>query len=132
MKVLEHPAELLRRQANAGVGDGRVQQHGVRRALAHAQRDAYLAPLSELDGVGGVVDKDLAHAPGVTHQHLRHICSNVELQRQAFCCGLLAHKTFHPCQHAFQPERRAFDIQLARLALGKVQDVSDQTQQMLA
>ena len=131
LEALEQLADLFGRHANAGVRDGGMQQHLAVAALPYHHRDADLATIGELHRVVGVIDQDLAQAQRITDQRFGHVGGHIEHQLQALGRGFLANQVGHVVQQRVQPELHTFDIQLAGLDLGEVQDVVDQPEQVL-
>ena len=88
-----------------------------------------LAVLRELDGVAHQVDQDLPQAPEVAHQAIGNIGVDPTGQFQSFL-GRLHRQRLTGAADAFpQAEIDALQFQLARLDLGKVENVVEQSQQ---
>jgi len=81
--------------------------------------------LTALDQVG----QDLAHPQRVSQEPLRHVGSHAEHQFQLFFARPLPDQCIDVAQHIVDPERDAFNRQLAGLDLGKIEDVVDDAEQ---
>ncbi|MCY1349030.1 hypothetical protein D9M69_352000 [compost metagenome] len=132
LEGLEQPALLFGTEADAGVAHAEIQPHLRAVALLDAHRHLDLATLGEFQRVVGVVDQDLAEPQRVAEQPRRHLRVDVEQQGQALGRGLVADQPDQVLQHLVEIEGDAFEAQLAGLDLGEVEDVVEQTEQVLA
>ena len=132
LKTLKEPVHLLGREADARVPHFKAQQYAPGILLLHPHGDADFAVLSEFDGVVGIIDENLSQPQGVAHQVGRHIGGHVAHQLKALGACLVPHHIHHAFQHAVEHKGMFFHLQPARLDLGKIEDVVDHAQQMLA
>ena len=88
-----------------------------------------LATLGELDGVGEIVEQGLRQPGGIAHQHRRQIVP-LHDEFQALFAHLGADHGDDVVQHAVEGEVGDIETQLARLDLGKVEDVVDDREQV--
>ena len=130
-KFVEDGLQVFVRQPDPGIGDGDAQAAVLRPLANQAHVQQHIAGRRELDGVAEQVGHHLADAAWVAHQHLRqvrriidHQVQPARLRRQRLAAG----ERFKFMQ---QVEGNRFKIELARLDLGKVEDVVDQRQQAL-
>ena len=129
LEDLEDHLLLLRRHADARIADGEVQ-HDL--AVAHRFRpdlEHDLAALGELDGVAHQVDDDLPQAGGIAAEKGGHVGTNPAGQFQALAVGAHRQRPHRVAQVLVEVEVDAIQHDLARLDLGEVEDVVDQTQQ---
>ena len=128
---VEQALLLLGADAHAAVADGEPQAVPVRPRLPrYLHHD--LAARGELEGIAHQVDQHLAQAQRIAGQAHRHVRVGPGHQLQAFFRRAPRKQVHHLVEHIRQVERHAFQRQLARLDLGKVQDVVDDAQQILA
>ena len=126
----DHPL-LVRRDADAGVGDLEPQGDRLAARLLHAHPQGDLAPLGELDRVRQQVGQHLPQQAGVAEQRVRRVVGDVAAHgdRPAVQPG---RERLHQVAEALaQPERSALALQLVRLHLREVEDVVDDVQQRL-
>jgi hypothetical protein len=75
------------------------------------------------------VDQDLAQTRGVAQQGVRHIVGDIAGELEPFLAGPEAEGLHRVVQRVAQAEFDRFEVQLARLDLGEVEDVIEQGQQ---
>ena len=126
---LEQLGGLLLGHADPGVAHGKLQLHLFSNSLDLLDGDAYLSALGELHCVVDEVGQDLAKTQRVTQQALRDVGRNSGQELQSFFVRLLRRERGHRCDHLVEAEVRGFHVELARLDLGKVQDVVDDGKQ---
>ncbi|HYY16939.1 MAG TPA: hypothetical protein VE965_09910, partial [Gammaproteobacteria bacterium] len=83
----------------------------------------------ELNCVANQVGEDLAQATGVAPQGHRHIIMDVAEEFQPFGLGALGKQFMDILNDLAQIEIDAFELQLAGLDLGEIQDVVDDGKQ---
>jgi hypothetical protein len=117
-----------------GYADSRIHHRHVQRHFAASLRlrqDLHhdLAAHRELDGIADQVDQDLAQTRGVAQQGVRHIVGDMAGELEPFLAGPEAEGLHRVVQRVAQAELDRFEVQLARLDLGEVEDVIEQGQQ---
>ena len=132
---VEHAFEPVGRHADAGIAHfdlvaAAAWRGSVGRGVI--QHHAHAAGLGELDRVRQQVEHDLAQARGVRIDRRRYRATHLHLQRDALFIGLdaqfeyrLAHDRMRGAGHGFHVQSTGFD-------LGKIENVVDQFQQVLA
>ena len=130
-KAGEQARDLLGCQADAGVVHLKAQRGAVAVFFDHGDGDADLALVGELEGVGGVVDQDLAQAQRITDQVDGHIRPDVPDQLQALGIGFFGADAGNGFEHGLQLEGDDLDVQAPGLDLGEVQDVVEYAQEVL-
>ncbi|MNF65956.1 hypothetical protein D3C84_477390 [compost metagenome] len=131
LEGLEQPLLLFLAHADPRVLHRAVQQHLLRQLLQAADLDQDLALFGELDRVVGVVDQDLAEAQRIAIEQGIELVVDLEQQLYALGFGLLAHQGRQVFQYMVEIEFDPFQIQLAGLDLGEVEDVVDDAEQVL-
>ena len=118
--------------AYAGIAHLQTQPHlcALLGLYAHGQGD--LTTFGELDGVVGKVDEYLAQPQRITHPVAGHLSRHIQHQLQALGGSFVANHIDHAGQHALQLKRLGIELQLARFDFGKIQNVVDHPQQVLA
>jgi hypothetical protein len=136
LETLEQQRALLGRDADAGVLDREAQQQlvGRFRLLPRFERDADRdrALLGELDRVVGIVDQHLTDAQRVTDQVARDIRPDIHHELQPLAVGLGREQRGDIVEHLVEIEMGPLDAHLVGLELGKVEDVVDDPEQVLA
>ena len=120
---------LLRRHADAGVGDGDLEACPVVALVEPGDRYLDVPLFGELDRVADQVGQDLAHPQRVAQEPLRHVVRHAEHQLQLLLAGPLPDQRIDVAQHVVDPERDGFDRQRAGLDLRKIEDVVDDAEQ---
>ena len=119
-------------------GRGRIRRHADAR-IAHFQAqlagggtadiDGNFAPFGEFGGVIEQVGEYLAQAHRVAAHMLRHVGSDAAGKFDGLALDAVGKQCHHVVDHLAQVEGDVFEHQLARLDLGKVEDVVDDAQQ---
>ena len=127
-EALEDAACLLRRDADAGVGDrrsaGSARPRSVSRRAVDATHD--LAALGELDGVADEVDQHLAQAAGIADAARRaRRARREQASSRPFCWARAARSRPALLDDVAEVEIDALELELAGLDLGEVEDVVD-------
>src|SRR5580700_5481229 len=113
------------RDADSGILDGESEPHSTRLLFPEGDIDLDMALIGEFDGVAKKVDKYLVQAMGVADQPLRDggVYAGEELE------ALLFQPVFEDggsvVQNVGNAKGNSFDVELAGLDLGKVEDVAD-------
>ena len=125
-KRLEQAVHLLRRHADPGIGHLEMQQRKARgfREFLDAYHD--FAGVREFDGVTQEVDDDLAQAPRIPLQALRHIALDQGGERKSLGARLLFEQRHRFFDAVMQVEFDFFQFELAGLDLGEIQQIVDQ------
>ena len=121
----KHPAQLLRRHANAGVLHLHMQP--LLRPLAHVQCDA--ADGGEFDGVGEQVEQHLVNAQGIALKKLRLLRGVIQMQREGFFASLQAEHVHQLLAQLAQREIAHLQLQRTFFEFGRIQNVVEQAQQ---
>ena len=95
-------------------------------------RDLDLAGFRELDGIAHEVDEDLPQSRGIGLNGLRDGTDVLQVQGQALGLGPHPHQRDHVAEDGQGRDGQAFDLQLAGLDLGEIEDVVDQAQEVVA
>ena len=129
-ELLEQPAELLRRHADAGVGHGDGKPIVLARPFApRLERDR--AALGELARVAQKVEHDLAQANRVG-PHPAEILGQPHLEPVAVLGRERLGRDEDVAQHGGHLDILDAELELAGLDLGQVEDLVDQLQQVPA
>ena len=123
----EDALQVGRGDADAGVHH---LEAGDLAAPGHAQ--AHLALVGELHRIGQQVDEDLAQALGVGGDHGRQPPLHLEVEGQALGPGLHADELHDLREEVGEGHLGLFELELAGLDAGQVQQAVDQLQQVLA
>ncbi|MNU89793.1 hypothetical protein D3C71_796430 [compost metagenome] len=127
-KRLEDGRRRFRRHPDARVAHFHADLAGG----GAADIDGNLAPFRELGGVIEQVGEDLAQAHGVAAHVLRHVGGDAAGKFDGLALDAVGKQRHHIVDHLAQVEGDMFEHQLARLDLGKVEDVVDDAQQAFA
>ncbi len=95
-----------------------------------AQQDA--AVLGELDGVAGEVQQHLLQPQRIAAQGTHQLGSDLDVEAESLAGGRLTQLLLDVAHHPVEHEAAGGEFQLARLDLGKIEDVVDDAQQVLA
>ena len=125
---LERLRDVLRRHADAGVGDDEFEP--ARGVIGDRGRDR-AAFGRELDGVGDEIEQDLADRAVVADER-RLGRAHVERHREGSAFGALAHEMQQLVGERPQIELLLDDLDVAGLDLRQVEEVADDVQEMLA
>ena len=123
-KGLEQNIEFLLRNADAAVGDC---QNEMARFMGEA--DQNLAALGEFEGVVDEVGEYLVQPHGVGQHRLRHVRRHAGGKVQTLRRGIFPEQAGHVAGDTGRIDRNAFQLQLAGLDLGEVENVVDDGQQ---
>ena len=96
----EQAADLLRRQADAGVGDGKADTHMRVCGGAQAGSDVDIPRLGELHRIAGVMAENLRDTLRVSHQGAAEVGVHPAQQAQTFVAGGFSHGIKHLVQQA--------------------------------
>jgi hypothetical protein len=129
---LEQPCQLFFAHADAGIAHAECEHHVFARGFGSLDGHHDFAALGELDGIVGEVDQDLAQAQRVADQLVGHPALDAEHQFDPAGIGLDGRQGGQVVQHFVQAERHFLQGELAGFDLGKVQDIVDDAQQVLA
>ena len=132
LKAFEQLGHLCRRQPDARVSHRETQQHVLVSVLLQLRLDSDLSAAGELDGVVGVVHQHLVQPQRVAHQSFGNARVDVDDQLQPLVCHLVGDQGGDIVQKLLETELDLFEVELAGLDLGVVQDVVDDAQQVLA
>jgi hypothetical protein len=127
----EQPFARLGRDADARVAHREGQFHAVAPGppVIPGHADDHLAPLGELEGVGGQVHQHLAQPQRVAHQHRRHVGVDVHHQLDVLDGQPIVEQVGDFLQQVAGAEGDGFQGQASGLQLGKVQHAVDHAQQ---
>ena len=131
LKGVEDAIHIFPSDADAGVMHLDGQYMAIRSGLGR-QPDRDLAGGSEFDGVINEIDQDLAKLARVGADQARQFGSRVEDKAQSLGFCTFLHHGDDMAGQFDGIDIAAIDLALARLDLGKIEDVVDQRQQMLA
>ncbi|OEZ48764.1 hypothetical protein DUGA6_63190 [Duganella sp. HH105] len=118
--------------ADAGIVHFETQADGLRILVHHGHLDRDLAAVGELDGVAQQVEDDLAQPVRIAADGDRDIVGDRQFQADALGLRLWREDVVDIVEQLAEIEMDVFDGQLAGLDLGKIQDVVDDDQQVLA
>ncbi len=129
---LEQARPRFARDADAGVVHLEAQHDrlGVLAGHAHPRQDA--AFIGELDGIAEQVGHDLAQPVRVAADRHRDVVGDVEVEADPLAGRLRGIHVVDVVQQVPQVEIDVLDGQLAGLDLGKIEDVVDDHQEVLA
>ncbi|OFA07224.1 hypothetical protein DUPY_13310 [Duganella phyllosphaerae] len=130
-RVEDAPARLVG-HANAGVVHFEAQGHALGVLGRHHHLDRDLAAVGKFDSVAQQVEDHLAQPVGVAADGDRDVAGHVQFQPQALGLGLRRKHVVDIGQQVAEIELDIFDRELAGFDLGKVEDVVDDHQQVLA
>src|SRR5207248_334746 len=91
--------------------------------------DDDFASFRKLDGVADQVDHDLPQPVRVPDQCVRHFRRHVHCQLQALCVGAERQGRADVAEGLAKAEGNGFEVELAGLDLGEVQDVVQERQE---
>ena len=128
---LEEPADLVRRDADAGVGDGKLQSRGPAVVARGANGDADAALCGELHGVARQVHEDLAEARRVGVDRLGERVLIIDLEAQLLLAGPHLHHRQGIVDDLLERAVRLCQRQLLGLDPRQIENVADQFQQRL-
>src|SRR5579859_5270548 len=139
LECLEDDLLLLRRNADAGIGDfecdhrRRLAEHRMIAAPA-AQCGADIEPdaalRGELEGVRQEVLQDLLQAFGVGEDAASEIRIEMHLERQLARLGLETERPRHRVEHVGEEHILGIDVDRAGLDLRQVENVADEVEQV--
>ena len=118
---------VLRCHAAAGVDDVEAQHVMAR---IHMQRD--LSRGGEAHAIAKQVDENLAQPFGVRAHPLRQLSRHGVVERESLVFGLRTHHVFDFFQQLGQRQRRALQLQSARLDACEIEQTIDQAEHVLA
>ena len=98
-------------------------------ALLEPHIDEDLAGWGELDGVADQVDDDLAQTAGISHEVLGNVGRDVECEFQILFGRAAGHDLERVCEAVAEIEGNDFEVELAGLDLGKIENVVEQSHQ---
>ena len=122
---LEQLRRLLLRHADAGVAHGELELHLLAGAFEQLDLQPDLAALGELDGVVDEVGQDLAEPQRVAEQMLGNAGRDVGQELEPLVVRLLGGERRDRADDFVEPEVGGFDVELAGLDLGEIEDVVD-------
>ena len=126
---LEEPVDLVRRNADAGVADGKEDEVVARFVLRLGHVDADVALRGEAHRVGEKVDQDLAQARDVAGEAGRQVRRDLpEQARRPFPPAWSATQSIASSTSTGEVEGMVLQLELARLDLGEVEDFADDRQ----
>jgi len=134
LKALEDCLQLVRRDADAGVGDAEMEAaYCLLRPLFHCRFDLNGdGPLGrELDRIAHQVKEDLVEAEIVADHRLRHSGSLDDFELEPLFHGRDVHGGDEGLEEPVDGERPVVDLQLAGFDLGKIEDVVEEAEQAL-
>ncbi|MNT72620.1 hypothetical protein D3C72_2112420 [compost metagenome] len=108
-----------------------MQLHTVRVRPHFFHSDHDLAVLGEFGCVVAEVDQHLPQPQRITQQCSGQVGRDLEQQLQALVLGLQANHRGETVEYVLQAERHVFEAHPAGLDLGEVEDVVDDSQQVL-
>ena len=131
-KVLENPFLGFRRDTDAGIGNFQRHIDGlvILRGDGEAQHDP--AVLGELDGIAQQIGHDLAQAEGIAAYHQAIAGRPFGHQGQPLLASWLREHLERLLKKEAQIKIGRFQFEIAGFDLGKIEDVIDDAQQMLA
>ena len=122
-------ADCSRAHADAGVAHGELELHLLAGAFEQFDVEPDLAPLGELDGVVDEVGKNLAQPKRVAQQALRNAGRDVGQELEPLFVRLLGREGGDGGDDFVQLELGGFEVELAGLDLGEVENVVDDGEQ---
>ena len=125
-------ADCSRRHADAGVAHGKLELHLLAGALEQFDAEADLAAFGELDRVVDAVGENLAEAERVADEQLGDAGRGVHQELEPLFVCLLRGQRRDGADDFIELEVDGFDVELARLDLGEVEDVVDDGQERCA
>ncbi len=128
-KTVEDVAAMFGRDADAGVAHGERDRQAALAAPGQPGRQHHLARGREFDGVAGQVEQDLLQAQGVAHQPRGQGRVDAEQHFHVLVAHVGRQDHGQVAPQLVQTERVGIERQLARLHLGKVENVVEQAQQ---
>ncbi len=126
---LEQLRRLLLGHADAGVAHGKLELHLFARAFEQLDVQPDFAVLGELDGVVDEVRQDLAESERVAEQKFRDARRDVGQKLEPFLVRLLRRERGDGADDFVELEVGGFEVELAGLDLGEIEDVVDDGQQ---
>ena len=132
-KRLEDAAQLLLAHADALVVDAgdEAGAGAVRRGRFQVQAHGHAAGGGKLDGIAEQVAEDLRDARAVRAHALRHAVADLAGKVQLLPVGLRTVQGQHVIEQQARVEVAQFDVHLACLDLGQVEDVVQDAHQVL-
>ena len=121
--------DLLRREADAGVGDFKPQLDAAVRVGQRLDADDDLARLGELDAVADEVEQHLPEPVGVADQPVRHVAADDGGEAEVFARVAGRGVFEHAVHDVAQGEIFLRHAHLAGLDLGEVEHVVDDVEQ---
>jgi len=128
-KGVENQGLLVRRNADAGVRHGEMETIRLLPVRGHGNPD--MAPVGKFDGIAHQIEEHLAQAPRIAPVLFPQGRVQVRHQFQAPIFGPQGLKLQGIHDQGTEGEGDFFHLHLARLDLGKIQDVVDDADEML-
>src|SRR5579863_7859205 len=113
------------RDTDSGILDGESEGYSTRRLFAEGDIDLDMALIGEFDGVSKKVDQYLVQAMGVAGQPLGDSGVYAGEEFEALLLQPVLEDGGSVVQDVGNAKRNSFDVELAGLDLGKVEDVAD-------
>ena len=122
---LEEPADAVGGDSDAGVGNFEADEGGVGEIFFEGSGDGNMAGLGELDGVVHEVKEDLLEALGIAAEMGGERRLDAEFEFKGFGAGLGREDIEHILDGSTEFEVDGFEVQLAGLNFGEIEDVVD-------
>src|SRR5271157_1834760 len=127
----EYRGLLFTRDADARVGDHKVQQGLPAAAFLHAGMQRHFAPFGELDGVADEVEDDLAEPGRIAHDGFGNLRSDLANHLEVLLMGAQRDAPDGFVESVPQIEFDGVEFDPAGLDLGEIEDVVDDGEQRI-
>ena len=128
---LEDAIEVVPRNSNARIPDGKLQVNFLGRERLDSNGHRHFAAVGEFDRVSGQVQEHLPQPHLVADDGVRQVLGHAARERQTFLARPQGEHSRGLIQNAAQAERDGLQLQFPRFDLRRVKQIVQQAEQMV-